>query len=146
MKRYIVQLTPGERDDLETLTRKGTCRARTLKRALVLLAAADGQPDTAIAEQVRVGTATVERLRRRCVEAGVAAAVADRPRPGKAPTLDGRQEAYLLALACTEPPAGRTCWTMQLLADKLVEEKVVASISDETVRRVLKKGISNRGK
>jgi transposase len=112
----------------------------------VLLAAADGQPDTAIAEQVRVGTATVERLRRRCVEAGVAAAVADRPRPGKAPTLDGRQEAYLLALACTEPPAGRTCWTMQLLADKLVEEKVVASISDETVRRVLKKGISNSGK
>jgi transposase len=113
---------------------------------LVLLAAAEGQTDAAIAAQVRVSTATAERLRRRCVEDGVAAAVADRPRPGKARKLDGRQEAHLLALACTEPPAGRQCWTMQLLADKLVEQKLVGGISDETVRRVLKRGTSNRGR
>ena len=146
MKRYVVQLTPAERAHLEALTRKGTCRARTVKRALVLLAAAEGQTDAAIAAQVRVSTATAERLRRRCVEDGVAAAVADRPRPGKARKLDGRQEAHLLALACTEPPAGRKCWTMQLLADKLVEQKLVGGISDETVRRVLKRGTSNRGR
>jgi transposase len=146
MKRYVVQLTPAERADREALTRKGTCRARTVKRALVLLAAADGRTDAVIAAQVRVSTATAERLRRRCVAAGVAAAVADRPRPGKARKLDGRQEAHLLALACTEPPAGRQSWTMQLLADKLVEQQLVEAISDETVRRVLKKGTSNRGK
>jgi transposase len=146
MKRHVVTLTPAARADLEALTRKGTHRARTVKRALVLLAAADGHPDAAIAEQVRVSTATVERLRRRCVEDGVAAAVSDRPRPGKARKLDGRQEAHLLALACTDPPDGRKCWTMQLLADKLVEQQLVGAISDETVRRVLKKGTSNRGR
>lgn len=141
MKKDIVGLTPEERTELETLTRKGTCKARKLKRALVLLAADDGDPDAVIADKVRVHAVTVERIRRRCVEEGVAAALAERPRPGQARKLDGRQEAHLLALACSAPPAGQKRWTMQLLADKLVELRMVERISDETVRRVLKGGI-----
>ena len=78
-------------------------------------------------------------MRRRCAEAGVEAAVADRPRPGAAPLLDGKGEAFLVALACTDPPVGESCWTMQLLADRLVALDLVAHISDETVRRTLKK-------
>ena len=84
MKKYIVALTPEERAELEALTRKGTCKARKLKRALVLLAADDGDPDALIADKVRVHAVTVERIRQRCVEEGVDAALAERPRPGQA--------------------------------------------------------------
>ena len=80
------------------------------------------------------------RIRQRFVEESLDAALAERPRPGKARQLDGRQEAYLVALACSQPPAGRDQWTMQLLAERLVELGVVATISDETVRRTLKRG------
>ena len=140
MKKYIVALAPEQRAALLALTRKGAGKARQLKRALVLLAADEGQTDTVIAERLRVHAVTVERLRRRWVEEGLTAALAERPRPGRARKLDGRQEAHLLAVACTEPPAGRNHWTMQLLADKLVEQQVVEAISDETVRRTLKRG------
>jgi transposase len=140
VKKYIVALTPEERAELLALTTKGTCKARKLKRALVLLAAEDGDTDAEIAAKVRVHAVTVERIRRRCVEEGLAAALSERPRPGQVRALDGRQEAHLLALACTTPPRGRKRWTMQLLADKLVERQVVARISDETVRRALKRG------
>lgn len=140
MKKYIVTLTEEERSQLEALTSRGACRARRLKRALVLLAAADGDGDTACAARARVSVATVERTRRRFVEEGLAAALAERPRPGQARKLTGRDEAYLLALACSAPPAGRAQWTMRLLADRLVELGVVEAISDETVRVALKRG------
>jgi transposase len=146
VKKYLVALAPEQRAALLALTRRGACKARQLQRALVLLAADEGQTDAVIAERVRVHAVTVERIRRRWGEEGLTTALADRPRPGQARKLDGRQEAHLLALACTEPPAGRKCWPMQLLADKLVEQKLVEAISDETVRRVLKRGTSNRGK
>ncbi len=139
-KKYVVALTAEERDRLEALTRKGVARARRLKRALVLLAASDGDPDTAVATKARVSVDTVERVRRRFVEEGLEAALGERPRPGAARALDGAQEAHLVALACTAPPPGRKRWTMQLLADKLVACGVAAAISDETVRRALKKG------
>jgi transposase len=87
----------------------------------------------------------VARLRRRLVEEGPDSALSDRPRPGKARLLDGHQEAYLIALTCSTPPQGRAQWTMKLLADRLVELRVVGRISDETVRRTLKKGTSNLG-
>lgn len=140
MKKYVVALTPEERAELETLTTKGTRKARQLKRALALLAADDGDTDAEIAAKVRVHAVTVERIRRRCVEEGLEAALHERPRPGQARKLDGRQEAHLLALACTKPPEGQKRWTLQLLADKLVELQVVERISDETVRRTLKRG------
>ena len=141
----MVELAPEERERLKTLTSKGTISARRMKRALVLLAADEGDKDTEIAAKARVTVQTVERIRKRLVEEGLEAALSEHPRPGKEPLLDGKQEAYLVALACSRPPEGRTCWTMQLLADRLVELNIVEGISDETVRRTLKKGLSNRG-
>jgi len=145
LKKYIVELTPDERDHLEALTRKGSTSARRMKRALVLLAADEGDKDEEIAAKARVHRVTVEDIRKRFVLEGLDAALSERPRPGKARLLDGRQEAFVIALACSDPPAGRASWTMQLLADRLVELKVVESISDETVRRTLKRGRSSRG-
>ena len=141
----MVELTPDEHEGVEALTRKGTVSARRMKRALVLLAADEGNKDSQIAEKARVTVNTVERIRKRFVEEGLEAALSEHPRPGKERLLDGKQEAYLVALACSKPPAGRTSWTMQLLAGRLVELKIVESISDETVRRTLKKGRSNPG-
>ena len=88
---------------------------------------------------------TVERVRKRFVEEGLEEALSERPRPGATRKLDGHQEAYLVALACSDPPEGKKRWTMQMLADKLVRLEVVEEISDETVRRTLKKGASSRG-
>ncbi len=144
-KRYVIDLSDEERIQLAELTSKGKVSARKLKRAQILLAANEGVPDATIAKAVHVDVATVERTRKRFVEGGLEWALNERPRPGGRPKLDGRQEAYLIALACSTPPAGRQRWTMQLLADRLVKIEVVESISDETVRRVLKKGTSNLG-
>ena len=144
-KRYLVDLSDDERTSLHGLTRKGTIAARRLKRAQILLAAADGLTDETIAASVRCSVATVERVRKRFVAGGLEWALCEAPRPGAKPKLDGKQEAYLVALACSDPPAGRECWTMQLLADRLVELKVTNAISDETVRRLLKKTLSSPG-
>ena len=145
MKKYVIKLTPEERSALTALTSRGKASVRRVKRALVLLAADDGDKDAEIAGTVRVGVRSVERIRRRFVEEGLDAALSERPRPGKARLLNGRQEVYLIALTGSTPPAGRAQWSMQLLADRLVELKVVESISDETVRRTLKRGMSNPG-
>lgn len=145
MKKYVIKLTPEERSALTALTSRGKASVRRVKRALVLLAADAGDRDEAIAGTVRVGVRSVERVRQRFVEEGLAAALSERPRPGKARLLNGRQEVYLIALTGTTPPSGRAQWTMQLLANRLVELKVVESISDETVRRALKRGTSNPG-
>jgi transposase len=144
-KRYLVDLSDEERATLIGLTRKGKVAARRLKRAQILLAAADGVTDEAIAATVRCSVATVERTRKRLVAGGLDWAWSERPRPGAARKLSGSQEAYLVALACSDPPAGRECWTMQLLADRLVELQVADAISDETVRRLLKKTNSSPG-
>jgi transposase len=140
MKMYIVGLTDEERRELSDLTRKGECKARKLKRAQVLLAADGGKIDEEIAGAVRVHVVTVERIRKRYVEEGLEAALSEKPRPGKAPKLDGHQRAMLVAMACSDPPGGRAKWTMRLLADRLVELTELDSISDETVRVALKKG------
>lgn len=145
MKKYVIKLSPEERSALTALTSKGKASARRIKRALVLLAADAGDKDEGIAGTVRVGVRSVERIRQRFVEEGLDAALSERPRPGKARLLNGRQEVYLIALTGSTPPAGRAQWTMQLLADRLVELEVVESISDETVRRALKRGTSNPG-
>jgi transposase len=144
-KKYVVTLSETERAELRSLIRKGQTSARVLARARVLLLADEGCTDDQIAASVHVGTTTVERLRRRCIEDGLQATLVDRPRPGGQPKLDGKQEALLVALSCSEPPEDRPHWTMQLLADRLVAIGAVATISDETVRRVLKKTSSSRG-
>jgi transposase len=145
-KKYIVTLTDEEQAPLHTLTKRGTVAARRLTRAHLLLQADAGLPDEAIAQALHIGTATGERIRKRFVEEGLEVALRERPRPGGPRKLDGKQEALLIALACSAPPEGRTCWTMQLLADKLVELRVVDAIADETVRRTLKKTSSSRGR
>lgn len=145
VKRYVVTLTAEERTELVALTTKGSTGARRMKRALILLAANDGETVAEIAAKVRVGTSMVERVRKRFVEESLEAALSERARPGKPCLLDGRQEAYLIALACSQPPAGRAKWTMQLLADQLITLGVVEAICDETVRRALKRGRSSPG-
>lgn len=138
-KRYVVTLTADERTHLLALTKKGKVAARKLARAHILLQADAGAMDVAIAAALHVGIATVERVRKRFVEEGLEAALCERRRPGAQRKLDGKQAAFLIALACSPPPQGRTCWTMQLLAHRLVELRVVEAISDEPVRRTLKK-------
>ena len=140
-KKYVVSLTEEEREPLLALTKKGSVAARKLTRAHILLQADTGATDDTIAQALHIGTATVERIRKRFIEGGVEAALTERPRPGGKRKLDGKAEATLVAWACSTPPDDRKQWSMQLLADKLVELKLVASISDETVRRTLKKTI-----
>jgi transposase len=145
LKRYKVELTEEERTKLEALTTKGSAKARRIKRALILLAANDGDTDEAITAKLRVSTATVERVRKRFVLESLEAALSEQQRPGKPRLLDGRQEAHVIALACSEPPAGRARWTLQLLAERLVELQIVEAICDETVRRTLKRGTLSPG-
>jgi transposase len=152
MKRYKVTLEAEERQQLHDLIAAGRAAARKLSHARILLKAdaADGGPawpDYRIADALEVSTATVERVRQRFVEQGLDAALdrKHRERPAREIKLDGRAEAQLIALACSPPPEGWATWTMQLLADKLVELDVVGSISDETVRLALKKTRSSPG-
>ena len=139
IKRYIVKLTRRERVELLGLLTKGIAPARTLTRARILLAADEHKTDAEIADALYVHPATVERTRRRFVEGRSNRALNEKPRPGGRPKLDGKQEAFLVALACSQAPSGRGHWTMQLLADRLVALGVVETISDETVRHTLKK-------
>ena len=140
-KRYVVNLTDDERTTLRDLVRKGTVAARKLTRAHILLHADENGSHQTIADALHVGRATVERVRKRFVEGGLQAALTERTRPGGKRKLDGKGEATLVAWACSTPPDDRKQWSMQLLADKLVELKLVETISDETVRRTLKKTI-----
>ena len=144
-KKYIVTLTAEERATLQEMIAVGKRAARTLAHARILLKAdvrAD-EPvweDAAIGQAVEVSTATVQRVRQRFVEDGLAAALRPRPQPRTRPPLvDGAAEAQLVTLACSTPPAGAARWTLRLLADKLVELAYVERVSHETVRQVLKK-------
>ena len=139
-KKYFVDLSPEERSQLESLTRVGKSSVRKVKRALVLLAVDDGDKDEVAAGKARVSVGTVERLRRRFAAEGLQAALSERPRSGKPAKFDGRQEAYVIALACSEPPEGRARWTLRLLANRLVELEVMDEVSHHTVGRVLKRG------
>ncbi len=143
-KRYVVDLTHEERSHLLELIRKGKAPAREIARAHILLSTDRGDSDEVIAKALHVSVPTVHRTRERFVRERLAA-LGERRRPGAKPKLDGKAEAFLVALACSTPPDGRKRWTMKLLADRLVSLEVVDDLSDETVRRVLKKGISNLG-
>jgi len=153
MKKYKVTMTPEERQQLLDLISAGKAAAKKLAHARILLkadAAPGGPawPDARIAEAAEVSVATVERIRQRFVEQGFEAALVRKKqdRPSRERKLDGAAEARLIALACSRPPEGRACWTMQLLADQLVELEVVEAVSDETVRRTLKKTRSSPGR
>lgn len=145
IKIYIVDLTEEERTFLLKFIKSGKHSARKINRARILLLADEGKTDREIAEALHTNVPTVQRTRQRFVEGNLEYALNERPRPGGQKKLDGKAEAVLIALAHSAPLAGRKSWTMQLLADRLVELKVVDSISDETVRRELKKSVSNLG-
>ena len=143
--KYAVKLTEEERAQLRTMVGRGAAPARMLARARVLLKANQGEggpgwTDAAIAGALEVHPATVARVRRQFVEAGLAAAL-ERKRPDRtyARALDGAAEARLVAVACSAPPAGRERWTLRRLADELVRLEVVEAVSHETVRRALKR-------
>lgn len=145
MKKYIVTLTEEERAGLQELIGKGKAAARKLTHGRILLKAdvgsgGPGWRDEEISVAVEVSPGTVQRIRQLFVEEGLEAALhprpAARPRPWK---LDGVGEAHLIALACSEPPAGRARWTLRLLAERMVELAYVDTLSYETVRQVLKK-------
>lgn len=145
VKRYRVSLTDEERERLQVLTRKGMASVRMVRRAQVLLLAAAGRIDDDIASALQIGVSTVERARRRFVEEGLEASLRERPRPGARPKLGPKEQAYVVALACTKPPEGRHRWTLQLLADRVVELQLVPDISDEAIRRLLKRTNSSPG-
>jgi len=130
--RYRVTLEAEEREELEAMVRGGKVSARRLKRAQILLAADRGSTDEVIAANVAVGTSTVYRTKRRFVEDGFEAALNEEPRPGAERKLAPKEEALLIAVACSDPPAGRSRWTLSLLADEMVRLTQHTSLSAET--------------
>jgi transposase len=149
--KYVVRLNGLERGRLQEMVDRGHGSKTIRNRALILLRADEGEdgpgwPDAKIAEAFGLGVRTVERTRRLLAVEGFEAVLTRKPSPDRQyRKLDGVQEAELVRLACSKPPAGRVRWTLQLLADRLVERKVVTSIGRETVRTTLQKTTSSRG-
>ena len=139
-KKYLVTLTTEERQELARLTSTGKLSARKMKRGLILLRADEGWKDEEIVAAVNSSRPTVERIRKRYVEGGLSRALNEDARPGARKKLDGRAEAHVIALACSEDgPADSDHWSLRAIADELVELGLVDSISHEAVRQVLKK-------
>jgi transposase len=150
-KKYLVELSEQQREYLHKLISSGSAPARKLNRARILLKADIGKhaepqalSDRQIARMIESSIATVQRARERFYEGGLEAAL-ERSKPDRVykRSLEGRAEAHLIALACSEPPQGRDRWSFRLLADKAVEFGFVESISHETVRKTLKKTASS---
>ncbi len=149
-KKYIVRLTQTERDILDGLVTTGKRAARTLTHARILLKADCGPDgpawtDEAISAALDVSIPTIERVRRTLVLDGFDAALERKPAPPRQRKLDGRQEAHLIALACSAAPEGHKRWTLQLLANQLVHLEDLDGLAPETVRQILKKTNSNHG-
>ena len=139
-KKYIVTLSSQERQELLDLTKSGEVSARKMNRAMILLRADDGWKDEKIVAALSSSGSTVERIRKRYVEGGLDKALNEDPRPGARKKLDGRAEAHIIALACSEEgPADSANWTLRAIAEELVDLGLVDSISHEAVRQVLKK-------
>ena len=137
-KKYHIDLTDEERSILEQMLRRGKHSARKLTRARILLKAGVGLRDEDISRELGTCVPTIERTRKRFAEVRLGA-LDERPRPGRKPLLNEKSEARLIAEACSKAPVGRKHWTLQLLADRVVELKLSESCSDDTVRRILKK-------
>jgi len=146
--RYIINLSEDERLGLEDLLSRKRVSKLKAQRAQILLKADEGMTDTEIADEVGVATATVERIRKRAVLQGIGSALDRKKQEGisRPPKLDGRAEAHLVKLACSEPPDGFARWTLTLLGDKLVELNLVDSVSKTTIHRRLKKTTSSHGR
>jgi transposase len=145
-KQYVIALSAQDRVELESLWESRAGSARQQARVQALLLSDDGWSDEEIAEEVGLHSSSVERLRKRACQEGWMAAVCERPRSGRPPMMDAKQEAVLVALACEKPANGRRHWTLRQLGERLVALEVVESISHETVRRLLKKTSSSLGR
>ena len=146
VKKYVVRLSAEEREQLDALIRKGKSSAQRLMKARILLKAdvsedGEGWSDSQIVEALETSATTVYRTRQQLVEEGLEAVLSRKKpsRPSVLPIFDGEKEAKLIALACSEPPKGRSRWTLRMLENKVVELDIVARASDSTIGRVLKK-------
>jgi transposase len=144
-QKSLVTLMDDARAQWLALTKRGKGAARRLTRAQLWLQAETGRSDESMAQALPIGPATVARIRQRFVEEGLEAALTERPRPGGPRQWDGKPEAFLIALACSTPPAGRRCWTRPLRAHRRVALRIVDAISDETGRRTLKQTRGSQG-
>jgi transposase len=150
-KKYMVDLTPSERSEVSKITNKGKTAAYKINHARILLKAdinqeGGGWTDSKISESLNIGHATIERVRKRFVEEGIESALNRREQKKRRQRIiDGEKEAALIAIACSETPRGKSHWTLQMLADKMVELKVVEQVSIETIRQSLKKTNLNLG-
>jgi putative transposase len=143
---FVVNLTKEDREYLNQFIRRGKASARSLTRARILLMADEGYSNKEIVEVLKTTRPTVNRIRKRYFQEGLDSAINDKPRSGAPPKIDGRIEAQVTLLACSEPPEGRSTWTLQLLADKLVELEAIDSISTMSIQRILKKVKRSRGR
>jgi putative transposase len=143
-KAQSIKLSNVDLSSLKTILRRGTAPARTQTRARILDLLHRGQHPDQVAEILQISGATVFNIKRRYLEEGLDAALSDKPRSGKPPTIDGKMRAQITALACSRVPEGHTSWTLRLLADKAVELGFVDTISHTAVKKILKKTASSR--
>jgi transposase len=143
-KAQPLKLSNDDLSSLKTLLRRGTTPARTQTRARVLDLLHRGHHPDEVAEALQVSGATVFNIKRRYLEEGLQAALVDKPRSGKPPTIDGQMRARITALACSDAPTGHAGWTLRLLADRAVELGIVSTISHTGIKKILKKTTSSR--
>ena len=142
----VVRLTDEQRTDLTQRLERNPLTGRQRRRHQILLLADQGLTDAQIVQATGAGLATVERLRKRYAREGLEVALAEKPRPGAPAKLDGKQEALIIALACSDAPQGHAQWSARLRASRAVAREIVEAVSESTVRRLLKKTRSSRGR
>jgi transposase len=145
-KAATVRLTEAQRGDLNQRLERDALNGRQRRRLQILLLADQGKKDEQIALETGAARSTVERVRKRFASEGLASALVEKPRRGAPAKLDGKQEAMVIALACSDAPDGQSTWSARLLANRVVEMEIVEAISESSVRRLLKKMRSNRGR
>ena len=145
-EKHEVHLKEAERKKLLAITSKGRNKAVVIQRAHILLKVDEGKTDAEISQMLYVSEQTVRRTRLRFAQEDLQAALEDKPHPTTGSELDEKQEAYIFALACSEPPAGQVRWTLELLTQEVLKDGIVTHISPETVRLLLKKTNSNPGR
>ena len=145
-EKHEVHLTEAERKKLLAIICKGRNKAVVIQRAHILLKVDEGKTDVEISQLLYVSEQTIRRTRLRFAQEGLQAALEDKPHPASGSTLDEKQEAHIIAVACSEPPVGQARWTLELLTKEVLKDGIVTRISPETVRLLLKKTNSNPGK
>jgi len=145
MEKHEVTLLPREKKKLKAIVSTGQNKATVIRRAHILLKAAEGKTDVEIAKILYVSEQTIRRTRLRYEQEGLQAALEDKPHPKPTSKLTEQQEAHLVAVTCSAPPVGRARWTLELLQERLIQDGIVLGIAPETVRLLLKKTNSNPG-